>query len=88
MKSSSAPFKKSSEYGDIVQREPASVPKPLASVTIPGVYWVDWSQGNGATWELCVVTATGYVQELSGARRTLPRDRVAGLVVGPVLLAP
>lgn len=84
----SSPFKRAIEHEDIVQREPASAPKTLASVTIPGVYWIDWSNGNSAAWELCVVTATGYVQEISGARRTLPRDRVAGLVVGPVLLAP
>lgn len=84
----SSQLKKSIEHEDIVQREPAATPKPLASVTIPGVYWIDWSNGNSAAWELCVVTATGYVQEISGARRTLPKDRVAGLVVGPVLLAP
>lgn len=79
--------KKSIEHEDIVQREPTSVPKSLASVTIPGVYWIDWSNGAGA-WELCVINKAGYVQEISGARRNLPKDRVAGTVVGPVLLAP
>lgn len=83
----SSQFKKSIEQADIVQREPVSAPKTLASVTMPGVYWIDWSNGAGA-WELCVITASGYVQEISGARRTLPKDRVAGTVVGPVLLAP
>lgn len=80
------PGKKSIEHEDIVQREPMAAEKPLSGVKIPGVYWVKWN--NGGEWELCIVNASGYVQELSGARRTLPKDRVAGMVIGPALLAP
>lgn len=79
-------YKKAFEHEDIVQKDTASVEKPLSAVKDPGVYWVKWN--SGGDWELCVMTPSGYVQEISGARRTLPKDRIAGMVVGPVLLWP
>lgn len=81
--------KKAPVYADIVQNDPRMEERPLYEIDKAGLYWVKW--GNGPTWEFCLIFKNGelwYVQELSGSRRTLPVNRVAALVAGPVALVP
>lgn len=80
------PSKVQDELRDIVQVDPFAEPKSLTKQLDAGLYWA--KVAGSSVWELVVITHAGYVQELTGARRNLPIERVPGSVIGPLAIMP
>ncbi len=70
----------------IIYSEPVQEPERMRTVLLPGLYW--YQDSEGAPWDLVVVTRTPYVRYVTGHGRDVLRERMGGIVSGPISVLP